>query len=438
MRGAAWVRTRVRIPGSLARDVGICCGAFVLLRAWASLGQTPKRYPDTITYLQFDLFGHDVDRLWTVPLLFKALPSDAARTFAQFLIGVVCWSALAFAIAYSLRHPLVARLGAVLILVLGLCIQVTEWDQILLSESLALSLTSLLVACLLWVRLDPTPLRLGGLLVVLMLWVFNRQLQATIFIPIAVVAIVWILLRRRTRRFLIVAGAVVLLAAWGGYATANSSTNISRWNAHDLLVLRLFPSKQAESYFAEREMPLMAKLKQEASTHTDLGGFDPVLQDPQWLRWVDAHWASAYAGWLLRHPIHNVRVPLLDAPMELSGFVNYGPARPVLPAPVQDALWDRVPGGGDVPFWVAATIVLWLVSLRAGRPGSLDALGAGLLGVSVLWYYAGWHGVASDLLRILVPVASFLRITLIVIALAALDRLATRKMRAPVPSPQTG
>jgi hypothetical protein len=424
----AWrdrVRTRVRHLGSVTRDVALVCVGFALLRAWASLGRPPLRFPDTLGYMQLNFLGQGgVARLWTVPLVFKALPSDSARTFAQLVIGIASWSALALAVAHSLRHPIVARVGAIVILVLGLCIQVTQWDQILLSESLALSLTSLLVACLLWVRLSATPWRMAALVVVLMLWVFNRQLQATIFVPIAVIAIAWILLRRRSRRFVIVAAALALLAAWGGYATANSSTGIIRENAHDLLVLRLFPSPEAEKYFAERGMPQMEALKKEAATRSDLATNSPVFQDPEWPRWIDKHWQRAYAGWLLRHPIDDIRVPLTDIPHELSGFYNYSSVRPALPDPVQDLIWDRAAGSGELPFLVVVMLVLWLASLRAGRPASLDALGAILVAVATLWYYAGWHGGAVELPRILVPVASLLRISLIILALAAVDRLA--------------
>jgi hypothetical protein len=430
--------TRVRHLSSLERDLSLFCLGFALLRAWASLGRPPVRYPDTETYLHLNFLGQGVGRLWTVPLMFKALPSDAARTLGLLLIGIACWSALAFAVAHNLRHPIFARAGAIAILVLGLCLQIVQWDQILLSESLSLSLTALLVACLLWVRLDATPWRLAALLVVLMLWIFNRQLQAAIFIPIAVIAIAWILLRRRTRRFVIVAAAVALLAAWGGYASSNSSVAGNRSLAHDLLVLRLFQSQEAEEYFAARGMPQMAALKEEAAKHTDLGSFDPVLQDPGWQKWVDKHWQRTYAGWLLRHPIDSIRVPLTDVPNELSGISNYSSVRPALPGPVQDLIWDRVPGGGDVPFLVALTLVLGLASLRAGRLGSLDALGAILVAVATLWYYVGWHGGVSELPRILVPVASLLRISLIILALAALDRLAVirRATRLEVADPR--
>jgi hypothetical protein len=413
---------RVRRVSSLTRDVTLYCVGFALLRAWASFTRPPIRYPDTGTYMHVDLLGRTGDRLWTVPVLFTALPTDSVRTFAQLVIGIACWSALALAVGQSLGHRIVARAGAVLILLLGLCIQVTEWDQILLSESLALSLTAALVAAMLWVRLSPTPRRLAAMLAVLVLWVFNRQLQAALFVLVAVVAIAWIVLRRR--RFIALAGALAVLAIWAGYATAVSSKPIIRENAHDLLVLRLFQSPENADYFERRGMPQIAALKKEAATKSDGGVLDPVYQNREWQTWIDAHWRLAYAGWLLRHPIEDIRVPITDVPNELSGFPNYGSVRPALPAPIQDALWERTVPAGDVPSLVVLTLLLWVVSLRAGRPSSLDMFGALLLAFATLWYFAGWHMGAVELPRILIPVAALLRVSLIILTLAAVDRLA--------------
>jgi hypothetical protein len=372
--------------------------------------------------MHVSFLGHGGNRLWTVPLLFTALPSDSTRTFAQLVIGILCWSALAFAVERSLRHRVVARAGAVLILLLGLCVQVTEWDRILLSESLAISLTVLLVASLLWVRLRPTPWALGAMLAVLVLWVFTRPLQAALFVPTAVVAISWILLRRR--RLVGVAAALAIIAVWGGYATASSSRQTIMENAHDILVLRILQTPGNAAYFEQRGMPQMEALKKEAATLTDYGVRDPVYRNRAWQNWIDAHWQRAYAGWLLRHPLDDIRAPLADVPYELSGFADYTAVRPALPQPIQGVLWDRGVPGGDVPMFVALTLVLWLASLRMGRPGSLDALGWLLLAAATLWYYAGWHTGAVELPRIFVPVAVLLRVGLLILALAAVDRIA--------------
>jgi len=334
-----------REPG-VTLDVALFCLGFALLRAWSQHGKQPVQYPDTPSYMPLNFLGHGVTRLWTTPLLFTILPSDSARVYAQLLIGIACWSALALGVARSLAHPVVARVGGALILVLGLCEQVTEWDTILLSESLALSLTALLVASLLWLRLRPTRWGLGATLVVMVLWVFSRQLHAAVFIPVAIVAIGWILLRRR--RLIGVAVALAAIAAWGGYATVASGKAIVQMNAHDILVLRILKSPQNADYFARRGMPKVAVLKKEASTETEATVFSHdrglVLNDPQWKQWIDAHWRTTYAGWLLRHPVATVRGPADDAPVLLSGLASYASVLPALPGPIQDTLWDRVKG----------------------------------------------------------------------------------------------
>jgi hypothetical protein len=426
-----WKTCRV---GSVTRDVALSCLGFALLRAWASVGRPPLRDTDSSSYMHVNLLGHGVERLWTVPALFTALPSDSARTLAQLVIGIACWSALALAVAHSLDHPLVARVGALSVLLLGLCVQVTEWDQFLLSESLALSLTALLVASLLWVRLRPTRWAFGAMLVVLTLWVFTRQLQAALFALIAVAPIAWILLRRR--RLAAVAAALALVAVWAGYATT-SSRALVRQNAHNLLVLRILQSPEGAAYFDRRGMPQMKALRREAAMRTDQGLQDPVYTSRAWRRWIDAHWERAYAGWVIRHPIEDIRAPLADAPYELSGFADYASVRPALPRPIQDTLWERGVPAGDVPTLVVLTLVLWLAALRAAPPGSLDALGGALLVVTTVWYFVGWHLAAAQLPRIFVPVAMSLRVSLLILALAAVDRLiAARVGRASRAAPR--
>lgn len=413
---------------AVTRDVALFCVAFAVLRAWASLARPPVSYPDTATYTQLNFLGHNVGRLWTVPLLYTVVPNDSARTFVQLLLGIVSWSALALAISVTLSRPVVARVAAVLVLLLGLCIQVTQWDQVLLSESLALSLTALLVALLLWVRLRQTAGTLAAMFVVLVLWVFDRQLQATLFIGIAVVAAVWIVARHR--RFLPLAAALAILAAWGGYATNNSSAHLTRWGAHDLMVMRILPSAVNASYFTSRGMPDVPLMEKEAAKRLDRGWADPVLQDPRFLSWVDAHWQRVYAGWLLRNPVATARDPVAQAPNLLSGLNNYSSVRPALPSSVQDTLWQREVPAGDLIAFVVVAILLWAASLRAGAWTSLDTLAALLFAISVVWYYAGYYGVVSELPRILTPPAALMRISLLLLAFAGVDRLVLARAAA--------
>ena len=123
--------------------VGGMIVAFALLRVAAvAQGLPPVRFFDTPSYFPIDFLGN-APRLWTGPLLFNILPDDPWRVAGQVVLAVVAWGTLAGATAESARDVHVKRVGAAVVLIVGLMPQVTQWDLLLLSESTALSLTVL-------------------------------------------------------------------------------------------------------------------------------------------------------------------------------------------------------------------------------------------------------------------------------------------------------
>ena len=419
---------RIRRLDPRTRDVLCCCLAFAAFRVWAVAGFAPIRSHDTAGYFGISFIGH-ATRLWTVPLLYRALPSDSARVLAQMAIGIVCWSALALVVSHSVRHPILARAGAVAILLLGLSVQVTEWDEMILSESLALSLTALLVAAILWWRKERSSRTLAGVLVVLTLWVFTRELQAAVYLPLCALVIVWVLLR--ARRYVWLAAVLAVLGVWSGYA-ANGNDDILADNAHNLIVVRILPQPGAVSFFEHRGLPDIAILEREAATRHFTGSRSVVKKDPVWTKWIKDHWTTSYAAWLMRDPVAILRRPLGNLDASLSGFPAYAPTQHVLPSPVQTALWSR--SGGDLPFWFALAGVLWLASLRAKRRDNLDLWAAGIIGSTVLWYVIAWHLTVAELGRICVPIGAGLRVGLLLLMLASLDRILRRKDDPAVPA----
>jgi hypothetical protein len=411
------------VDDALRRDVALMSIAFAVLRCWAVVGRTPIRFPDSATYLFLNFFGHTT-RLWTLPLLYTHLPSDRTRTLAQLAIGVACWIALAFAVARVVRHPAAARAGAALVLTLGLCIQVTEWDQLVLSESLALSLTALLIALLLRLLHRPSLHLIVGALGVLVLWVFVRHYQAAVYLAFCVPVIAWILLRHI--RYAAVAVALAVIAVWAAY-DLHYSVDVQRGNAHDILVDRMLKTPEGVAFFARRGLPEMAVLRKETATGNP-GFASPVFRDPEWLDWIDHKWTRAYAAWLAHHPWGMVRRPLGSFLSSMSGAPPYSSVRPVLPSPVQDALWERA--SGDIPVWFALTAAALVVARRYAGFRRVDRFVAIGVAGAVAWYWIGWHLGSVDYVRIFVPVAATLRITLLVLILLAVDRIAAGRRRA--------
>ncbi|HWQ01381.1 MAG TPA: hypothetical protein VN449_04615, partial [Gaiellaceae bacterium] len=101
-RGRQAISARLQRLDAVTRDVLIYCSVFALLRFWAVLGRPPRLFPDSPQYLQLDFLGREI-RLWTVPLIYKFFPGDDARVTGQIVLGIVCWSVLALAVARSLR-----------------------------------------------------------------------------------------------------------------------------------------------------------------------------------------------------------------------------------------------------------------------------------------------------------------------------------------------
>jgi hypothetical protein len=396
------------------------CIAFAVLRVWAVFGFSPLRTHDSAGYFAISFTG-DATRLWTVPLLYRALPSDSVRVVVQVSIGIACWSLLALAIAHSVRRPILARAGAVAVLLLGLCSQVTQWDEMIVSESLALSLAALLVAAILWWRKRRTRGALVGLLAVVTLWVFTRELQAAVYLPICIVLIAWIVLR--ARRYVWLAVALALLGAWSGYA-ASGNDDILADNAHNLLVLRILREPDGASFFARRGLPDLDALKREAATRQFVGRRSVVLRDPAWRKWISDHWLQTYSAWLLRHPVANVRHPFGNFSAALSGLPVFAPVRSVLPSPVQGLLWART--AGDLSFWLVVAVGLWLGSLRSPRRDNLDLIAIGVILAAVLWYFIAWHLTVAQLDRIFVPIGAGLRIGILLLILAAVERILDR------------
>ena len=90
-------------------------------------------------------------RPFTVPLVYKLARLDTQRVMAwQTGLSVLCWYTLGLAIASTLSSG--ALQGLVLIVICGfsLCIPINQWNMVMRSESLCLSLFALVLALTLW------------------------------------------------------------------------------------------------------------------------------------------------------------------------------------------------------------------------------------------------------------------------------------------------
>jgi xanthosine utilization system XapX-like protein len=409
----------------LRRDVALMVACFAILRAWAVIGLAPVRYSDTGTYFAIDFLG-GADRLWTVPVLFTIFPTDGLRVAAHVLLAVASWGTLAAVVASQPRNAILARVGAALVLLLGLAPQVTAWDLVMLSESAGISLGALAAAALLLAARRPTPRTLAFLLVALTLWQFARHVNVLVLLAALTIGIAVALWRLERPQSLVVAALLLLMGLWGTVAIGQEN-DVWKLNSYSILTNRMLADPSAEAFFTARGLRVTDEMRHDVKDPR--GAASPGFQDPATHAYLEEHWRGSYLSWLVRHPLGSLRVPLEGAPDLLSADAALAKPRPVLPGTLQEAASFRSPG--EVRFLIVAAAGLWLAAWwRRREVGAVDAAAAAIVAACAVWYLLVWHLSAFELVRLTAPIATTLRIGLLVLALVAADRLMQRSRTA--------
>lgn len=414
--------SKVLRPGSAFYLVA--SSIYLVLRSGSSV-YTPVRVTDTPTYevtVEAPLWSLDFFaglRPFTVPLFWKILADDHARIAGHLFVSIACWLALAAAVAACTRDGVLRKVAFALVLAFSATTEIILWDQLLLSESLSLSLTALLLAAWLWLVRAPSRGRVALLLVVALFWTFTRDSHAYVLLVVAALAALTLLRpEHRPVKLAVVAGCLAIGVA--GLASANHG---ARWYQpmRDILLNRIAPDGEKRAYFESR-----------------LG--------PAW-REQDAR--RVYARYLLSHPgytfgepfLGSQRVPssspdsataLLDPDLRIYND-NAGDRAFPLPRSLSDLLWVQ----GKWPVLLLLLVVgagAVLVAVRIGYP-PLWAVPAGALLTTIPHGLVTWHLSGLEVDRHALEVAVILRLALLVLLVLVLDAvLEARRLAATEPA----
>ena len=348
------------------------------------------------------------ERTWGVPLLYKIVQSDKARVDAQFLIACVCWLALAVAAARAVSARLIKLAVFAFVLGFSLLPVITQWEPDLMSDSLALSLTVLLLAAWLeLVRLPNWP-RTAAVLVISLAWASTRDDHAYVLVFVApLIALTLLRAGHRWIKIVLVAGVLVI----AGLGLASADVGVRWFDALRITIYtRLVKDPEAMAYLSKR-----------------LPAGD----------WGTPRGRHVYLDYLISHPAYTLTAPFSGrktdsyAPNRPSYEAVLAPDtkwydsktrwyRPVLPQPIVDALY--------VPNAIVIAVIAILVALVATgfavlrRPEPVWAVpAAGLL----LFYphtLMVWHAAAADLDRHSLVSAITLRLCAVLLAAFVVDR----------------
>lgn len=430
------------------------------LRLLAVAGLELHRYVDSIEYDVLDFSGRH-RRPWATPLLYAFIKDhdDRLIVVTQALLGALAWTGLAFAIASHVRDRRV-RIGAVAtVIALSLTTTVTNWDTAKLSESLAITLTVAVIAAWLHLVRSPSSPRAAVVLLVTTPWLFVRQslLPTAWIVTVVAILLAVLVLRRRgrvdrtVRIHLALAVALVLVC---GLATLSYGRNqeIAHTNLTAMISNRIAHDPDHLDWFVDHGMVLPP------GDATDFGSLEADLG---FQRWIRDEGGRTYVRFLLEHPGFALTGPIPDLFEQRPNFLNvppyvdhplvgseamlsprdaYGTARPLLPDPVESLLLD--PGRTGTVTTLTLVLLGWAVVEFVGRARRRPRTGSGAppvlawttmtLGVlTVVGYWAVWHGATTELARLGLVPALTLRIALI----TGFAALADHRLRAAYPRP---
>ena len=277
------------------------------------------------------------ERPFTIPLFYKLLgvrgelyllPSKVFEwiTHFQLIISIVSWIVLGLAVAKAMRGKWVKTAAYTTVLLFAGAIDLSQWDRLLLSESLSLSLFALFLALFIlgfqyWERLwrAKSPKREMMLILFLLvttLYAFTRDVNAYFVFFATIIIAVYSWFRLRGLKTLRIALSIVVLLFMIFLAQLVSSDVGHRWFGpfRNVFFARILPTDQAMEYFLDAGLPL------EAQERTQLKGYDrvqfmEVFSSPSYQavnEWLMENGRSVYLAYLLNDPIASLTAPVQD------------------------------------------------------------------------------------------------------------------------------
>ena len=392
----------------------------MVARALASVGADAARFPDSVGYETFTLWG-DADRTWPVTAVYALVRSDGGRVAVQVIAGALAWLWLGTELARQSRWP---RSVLVATAVLSLSPQIVRYDTAILSESLGVTYAVLAVAATL--RLVHRPGRATTVvwLACIALCAMTRPVHLLVVAVCCVPHLVRFAVSRG--RKVSVTGAALVAILILGVVQQNNSSGMSLLNLYTVVSGRVITDDDRFEWFVDHGMPDVAGMR--TATGYDYTGDLPgdvaavvglpTGQQPpslmraggvalaEWLK--DSGWRTL-ALYLATHPgdtLDHARALLDPALSPPNGDFLPLDNGPMIPGTVFGA-WQ---------VWavcaVAATVLVWLRSRRDAVPLVV------MMGIAAAVYLATVHTSGIEHVRHSVTVAAIIR----VIGLVALVR----------------
>ncbi|MBQ6505532.1 MAG: hypothetical protein IJI57_16625 [Flexilinea sp.] len=292
----------------------------------------------------------------------------------QTVISIICWVLCAVLIASSLNGWFAKALTVFLVLVCGFVPQVADWDSILSTESLSISLFVLILGLLFKVIPDGREdswrswLAAGGLVIVSFFWVFTRDTNVY-FIVIAALLLVFtgilFWLRRKGQRVSALLSGFFLIGLF--FFHQGTFRESERWVVPLLnnMTTNVFPYEERVAFFEENGMPMDETLLET----TGSAEYNDLMENEKFMHWVRRFGLNTYQKFLLSMPLWSVQ----QVYENLDSFFEENRQPFFYGSKEQRPHWAEKPGNLALPLSAAVIVIdlllLILLAVRAVRYG---------------------------------------------------------------------
>jgi hypothetical protein len=309
-----------------------------------------RYFNDTRGYLKTASFDLNNIQFWagqrpfTVPLFFKICSYSLSNYMDQIamehvsryqaIFSIISWTTLAISFSLGMKRHFMRIIAFATILFLGASLYVTQWDRIMLSDSISTScmilvIAFLVLAGLLWDKHRPVSAWIRGFLLVLLflaaiLFAFSRDTNAYFLAAFSGMMILGIFISAIRKHPLFPSYLAILIGFFVIFLLQNISMNTGRRYVPSLfhvIVYRVIPQQRTLDYFVAQGMPYDDRY---LSLHLlDLFPLnDAAISEESVAKlysWTGAHGKSVIAGYLLSHPLYALSAPLKDVQIWING-----------------------------------------------------------------------------------------------------------------------
>lgn len=238
----------------------------------------------------------------------------------QIILSIVSWLVLTWVVAFSFRRFRTRVIAALILLSFAFVPQLSDWDSILLSESVSFSLFALMSAFFLrlltlTLRSDPASKfqRIETILIAVLFfisacaWVFTRDTNAYFLILLAIamgLAAVLAFQRRALSSALISLILGLLLSGLFAFQQATFRAS-ERWLLPMLnnYVGNVFPYESRVAWFEDRGMPVQDDL----IAKTGSAEYNDIYEQTEFIDYVKRSGTQNYISFLANHPLLTLR-----------------------------------------------------------------------------------------------------------------------------------